>query len=385
MSWTKQTIAYFLMGLFFLSALKLFDIGVGLILFKKIHHQEKILLTQRALNLKEYAPNQSMEITPPDAYIENVGNLVQKAYSVNIDNNGFIANGNDIDQFSDTYSIIFFGSSTTEALFVDERSRFPSVIERSLIDYDGFNIRTLNGGVSGNHSLHSLLSYIGKGLLERPSHVVLMNNAADLSLLSKTGSYWISPSYREIIKDTNRNMITRVIDTLRGVKNLLVPNTYEKVRPLFFPQGIRPELFDEWAGYRENILLYSQIEPILNKQFRASIESFVVVSRAWGIEPVLMTQFSRLKLKLCFGEQYDKLQNKLACEDIVKLHQYGNEIIRSVAAEQDVNLIDLVKEFPQTGDYIYDSMHLNEKGSLLVGKIITEHFIDFFGDTFKSK
>jgi len=45
----------------------------------------------------------------------------------------------------------------------------------------------------------------------------------------------------------------------------------------------------------------------------------------------------------------------------------------------------LVKEFPQTGDYIYDSMHLNEKGSLLVGKIITEHFIDFFGDTFKSK
>ena len=98
-----------------------------------------------------------------------------------------------------------------------------------------------------------------------------------------------------------------------------------------------------------------------------------------------MTQFSRLKLKLCFGEQYDKLKNKLACEDIVKLHQYGNEIIRSVAAEQDVNLIDLVKEFPQTGDYIYDSMHLNEKGSLLVGKIITEHFIDFFGDTFKSK
>lgn len=375
MSQIKQVIAYFLIALFFFSALKLFDIAVGMI---SKTQQEVILSNQRVLNLREFSPNQYLEITPDDKYLEMTQNLVKKAYSVNIDNNGFIANGNNIDQFSDTYSIIFFGGSTTEALFVDERSRFPAVIERSLIDSDGFNIRTLNGGTSGNNSLHSLLSYIGKGISEKPSHVVLMHNINDLSLLSKTSSYWSAPKNRAIVKETNLRTI--FIDILRRTVYFLVPNIYKKLKPLFFQQ----ETVDEWAGYRENNFVFLETVQKLDKQFRASLESFVAVSRAWGIEPVLMTQFSRFNLNDSFvREQYNKLNNNIGFEDLVKLHQHGNEIIRSVATEHDIKLIDLTKDIPPTKEYFYDSVHLNEKGNLLAGNIITEHLLDYFGNNFK--
>ena len=379
MSQIKQVIAYFLIGLFFFSALKLLDIVVGMIVFDQTQH-EQILTNQRALHLREFSPNQRVEIMPSDENMMSYQNLVRKTYTLTIDDNGFIVNGNDIDQFSDTLSIIFFGGSTTASVLSEERDRFPSVIERSLIDADGCNIKTLNGGVWGNNSVHSLLSYIGKGLSEKPSHVVLMHNINDLVLLSKTGSYWSAPRSRAIVRETN--LRTSFVDILRETVYLLVPNIYKKVKPLFFPQGT----VDEFSGYRDNNLVYSQIEQIFNKQFRASLESFVAVSRAWRIEPVLMTQFSRFNLNDSFiRETYDKSKHELALEDLVKLHQHGNEIIRSVATEHGVNLIDLVKEFPQTKDYIHDIVHLNKKGNLLVAKIITEHLIEDFGDTFKSK
>ena len=57
-------------------------------------------------------------------------------------------------------------------------------------------------------------------------------------------------------------------------------------------------------------------------------------------------------------------------------NQDFNNIIRDVAKSENVLIIDLAKEIPQTKDFIYDGIHLNEKGSLLVADIITKFFID---------
>ena len=86
-----------------------------------------------------------------------------------------------------------------------------------------------------------------------------------------------------------------------------------------------------------------------------------------------MTEFSRINLK----DKY--FLNKYPYSDgieYVEQYQDFNNIIREVAKSENVLIIDLAKEIPQTKDFIYDGIHLNEKGSLLVADIITKFFID---------
>jgi hypothetical protein len=97
--------------------------------------------------------------------------------------------------------IIFCGGSTTECLYVDEESRFPYLVENLLKKEDGSSIRTLNAGAAANNTMHSLLLYLAKGAETRPKYVVLMENANDLGLLLKTGSYWSEPIGRTLFNE----------------------------------------------------------------------------------------------------------------------------------------------------------------------------------------
>ena len=62
-------------------------------------------------------------------------------------------------------------------------------------------------------------------------------------------------------------------------------------------------------------------------------------------------------------------------EEMVGLYNELNEIIRKVAAETDTHLIDLDIKIPKTSEYIYDFIHLNTKGSRLVGNLISQELI----------
>jgi lysophospholipase L1-like esterase len=53
------------------------------------------------------------------------------------------------------------------------------------------------------------------------------------------------------------------------------------------------------------------------------------------------------------------------------LYEKANEIVRAVAKQEKVFLIDLEAEIPSTNEYIYDEVHLNTNGSKLVAEKIT--------------
>jgi lysophospholipase L1-like esterase len=49
-----------------------------------------------------------------------------------------------------------------------------------------------------------------------------------------------------------------------------------------------------------------------------------------------------------------------------------NETTRRVAAEQGVLLVDLAARIPGTPEYMYDSVHLTEKGTAAVADIVAQ-------------
>jgi len=279
----------FLVFLFFLLlSIKIFDNAIGYI---EGFYNNKNIEIKRSLILREHAPNLNQIVKPSFEYIKDTQNLLMKEFLLRTNQDGFIVGQKDllVTKDKNNVSIIFFGGSTTECLYVEEEKRFPYLVSEILNDH------IMNGGVSGNHSMHSLLSIIGKAIPYRPNHIVLMHAVNDLGLLSKTLSYWDAPNGRSLIQLDNTTIKNTVIyDLARFVKNLLVPNLWLKTHYIF-NHTIDSTAKDEWAFYRERKYEYNDINKALNEQFKASLKSFVRLCRAWGIEPILMTQFNRIK------------------------------------------------------------------------------------------
>jgi len=129
-----------------------------------------------------------------------------------------------------------------------------------------------------------------------------------------------------------------------------------------------------------------QVVQKINGDFKASLKSFVRVSKAWGIRPVLMTQFSRFTLQDSFVRYlYSRQKQFLSYEEFIKLYELANNVVREVALEEGVILIDLDKSIGKSSEYIYEAVHLNSAGSELVAAIIASKLHDAFPGNFVLK
>jgi hypothetical protein len=372
MNWIKSSLIVLVITIFTIKAV---DYSFG------IYRQggpEVLTQGQRSILLREHSPNQTALVIPSDIYMDKTDGLIQKGYHISIDANGFIENGNL--KTDNSFIIAFIGGSTTETIYVDERDRFPSIVERELREKLSRNVRTINAGVSGNNSMHSLLNFQAKILPENPKVAILMHNINDFALLSKTGSYWIAPEGKNIIRGegntTERSNRISFFNIMRVAKNSFIPNLYDYLKPRLFPNL---DVRDEFSGYRGEDIERHSIET--RSMFEKSLRSFIVISHAWGVKPILMTQFNRVSTSdylfmkwirgLGFGHQAQEMAN---------LYSELNEITRKVAAETDTHLIDLDIKIPKSSEYIYDVVHLNSRGSELAGKIISQELITALED-----
>lgn len=367
MSWIKSSLIVLIVTLVTIKAV---DYSFG-----SFRQGSSVGLTQgqqRSILLREHNPNQSAVYIPSDGYMDDTDGLIQKEYRISIDANGFIENGNP--KTDNSFVITFIGGSTTETLYVEEKERFPSVVERELREKLSKNIKTINAGVSGNNSMHSLLNFQSKILPENPRIAVLMHNINDFALLSKTGSYWIAPTGKEIVQREEVSNEIRLFDLLRDAMSIFIPDLYAYLKPRLFPNlNVR----DEFNGYREGSIGKYSIET--RSMFEKSLRSFVELSRTWDVKPVLMTQFNRVSTKDYLFMRWIREQGLgNQAEEMADLYNELNEIIRKVAAETGTQLIDLDIKIPKTSEYIYDIVHLNTKGSRLVGNLISQELIKEF-------
>jgi hypothetical protein len=371
----KYVSSIFLFIIVTLLSIKMFDILVG-----EVYYNERQASNWggRYINLREIPPNTDSIFSPADGYIIKTNGLVKNDFRIRTNEDGFIVGPGDIQGMrahgDRPIDFIFFGGSTTESMYVDEEYRFPYLVGKSINKKNGEPLVVLNGGYSGNHSLHSFLSNMVKGVSKKPDFVVLMNVVNDVALLSKTGSYWKAPSSRSIVKIMkNGTSKGGLYDVLSSIKDYLIPNFWPIVRPLFIGYVNNKIAMDEWHSFRGEKKSYQDMRKILEYEYRASIGSFVTASKEWGIEPILMTQFNRFRL----GDKYSKKSylskdQPLSYIDFVNLYKTANNIIRDVAKEKNILLIDLDKELIDLERYLYDTVHLNTDGSKKVANIIIE-------------
>jgi hypothetical protein len=114
-------------------------------------------------------------------------------------------------------------------------------------------------------------------------------------------------------------------------------------------------------------------------KYQERVEGLVQKCKENNIKPVLITQPQLI------GDTIDPTTGinlgKVAYQDINgstgwAILELYNEVIREVAAKKDVKLIDLARRMPKDSRYFYDFTHYTNEGAILIGKIISEEFIN---------
>jgi hypothetical protein len=117
---------------------------------------------------------------------------------------------------------------------------------------------------------------------------------------------------------------------------------------------------------------------LLRSSFEPALISFVRLAKAWGSEPILMTQVRVDETVSGNDDAADFLspdalrRGNFDRASFGSLHDYGNAIIRHVALTEGAILIDLVTARRWTRDDVYDGVHFTESGSRHVAEIITQ-------------
>lgn len=279
----------------------------------------------RYIKLRELAPNQTITDRPSKSYLLKLDNsyLIRQPYHMQIDQHGFIK-PSDIHPNPDL-KIVFLGGSTTECRYMQETERFPYLVGRALEAKLGKRVNSYNGGVSANESKHSLNILFNKVLSLKPDVVVFMHNINDLVILRSQGTYDYQNSLKSHVQ-TAHNLFTQVE----------------------IPQLSRHGSDDD-----------------LKNAFRKNLLTFIAIARIHEIKPVLMTQASR------------------GTDDDALYHAF-NDVIRTVALEEKVTLVDLAQRIPAEKTYLYDHYHYTAGGSQLAADEITQQLLRLWQTSKKS-
>jgi lysophospholipase L1-like esterase len=298
-------------------------------------------------------------------------NLIQKKYRFNTDENGFIKPGKIYDD--PDLTLAFLGGSTTECIYVNEWNRFPNLVGKVLGRRLNKKVNSYNTGMSGNTTTHSINILLSKLIPLKPDIVIMTHAINDVVTLFYHDTYWNdNPSRSVIVPAYSSKDIHTFIELVKSIKTLLIPNLYKELRKIFVPGAT-----DEFAQVRgKKVRTDKEYVEYITNEFRLNLQTFINICRARGMIPVLATQANRFKdnpdrvvkrrvalVRVEHGLKYKKFK---------EIYDLFNETVRQVGKENDILVIDLAERIPQESDYIYDSYHFNDEGSILASKIIAE-------------
>ena len=350
--------------------------GEKLLAYINRTHNLVLFTERRYINLREILPGLDTVDVPPDKAVRESDGLVQKPYRVRTDARGFMLPYNRHEK--PDLTLVFLGGSTVACIYVEEENRFPYLVGNLLAQKTGKQITSINSGVGGNNSLHSLDILLNKIIPVRPDVVVMMHNINDLVALIYDQTYWSkNPTRAAIVNFSFYKNLTGLKALATLARDLYIPNLHAATRVLskkIFGKKVQdPD--DEFAYIRGKKLTVDQAH-ILD-EFRMNLKTFINICRARRITPVLMTQFNRYKpnpdpkvLKAMQGFESD---SGIPASEFMDLYARFNQAIREVGQQNGVVVIDLAALIPQDKQYLYDVVHLNTQGSQLAAQLISEH------------
>jgi lysophospholipase L1-like esterase len=254
------------------------------------------------------------------------------------------------------------GSTTFESFSPTNSSAWPSVLEEMLKN-DGFRLEVWNAGAPAWSSQENIISLLIRDIDLEPDLLILYQSINDLRAAT------CQPFDRQYDRDNApavRGMMGFDLDPSPWYHRLV---SVEKARDILLRK--KEYVFDSWTirktGERLQVLHEEGVEV-----FERNVRSYVRLGRGIGSRVILVTQPMIIReghtgedvrlLELLFPD----LDPAYAIRELKKL----NDVVRRVAVEEDVMLIDAAEKMVfEEGDLI-DPMHFKAQGSLKFATLI---------------
>lgn len=328
----------------------------------------------RYIELREWSPHTKLRAASLPAHAGPDGKLPMAEYPVDADGDGFIEPSRVHDKADLT--IVFLGGSTTEAMYVSPEKRFPFRVGRLLEERTGLKVNSLNAAHSGNNAMLTNAILFGKVLPLHPDYVVLMSDALDVGVLRHYGTYWNASSDYGLVRVER----TGFGAAIKYIRNAAIPGLYRAWR--IAQLKWRRLRHKEPAAEGLPAVPAADADPAQwegwGRAYASAIEQFVDTARAWHIRPILMTE---IQLPPAGGLDAETAPRSAplaadgqghASAGFATAHEYFNGIVRDLAGQSNIGLVDLEASGPWTPDQFYDRSHFDDAGSERAAAIIAD-------------
>lgn len=317
-----------------------------------------------------------IQLNSNNAYYDSfAGSVIEgKKVEFETDKDGYIVPSRLYDEADMTY--VFMGDSSVECTFVDKDKRYPFWVGRKIERKLNRKVNSFNAGVSGADILSMMKVLLNKVFVEHPDVVFVCNTKSELFFLLSNSEdiYWGANNNKERVVYSDlvyyKSLGARIIEAMDIVLD-------GRIKPKFKHQNKTSDrrcFSAEIKRDKANIL----------NMYKNDLVAFVQLCVCRNISPILMTQANRYKEKGCIKEYYinnDLKKTGLPYEEYVALYDECNEIVRAVATDCNVKLIDLERLLKNEKDLLYDAVHYTDKGSEYVAELIADLYIKLYYET----
>jgi lysophospholipase L1-like esterase len=261
---------------------------------------------------------------------------------------------------------ILGGSAVFDQNVSDDRD-WPHLIESDLRARGFANVEVLNAGIPGHASFDAFGKLCAHVWMFEPDYVLLYNAWNDIKYFRD-----LSPQRPLFLwMQEYQTLIDPRLNYQSGLDSLLsFSELYARLRLQYYewklnagsegviPKGSYDNEYSDWAP----------------KQYKLNVQMFVDAGRNIYATPILLTQATLVspsntpeeRKRIAYQSQ------KLTHEAVCKAFQDCNRIMRIVAQEKGVGLIDLDAQLTGHGEFFSDHVHLTAKGGQTVAKIVAE-------------
>lgn len=258
--------------------------------------------------------------------------------------------------------ILVIGSSETFGQYESEDMEWPRQLERLLNHATGSSgtlYEVVNTALAGETLPASL-----RRLQER---IALTNPSAAIIYPSLVHYLWVPYLPEHPTPPPKRFWTWRI----QGRMESLLKRTL----PLWLQTRIR-----EWQterAARQFSQLLDDVPPELCVRFRRDLEKMLETLKAHGIQPLLVTHANRFGGSVRAEERdsllaWRKFYPMLTTDGLLNSERTLNRIMREVAAEQRIPLVDAAQKMPAGPEFFADFVHFTDKGSSRFAALVAD-------------
>lgn len=348
-----------------LLVLILAEIGARIYVAYRWPDEKVLAFTRHAAEKGHYSSHPYLPYIPRSTWTSPRGDR-------NHNNYGFRGKEFDAVKPAGVFRIVAIGASTTYGVLNTDENTYPAQLERIIRDSGYENVEVLNAGVTLYNSTETFLNF----------YLRILNLAPDMVIYYQARNEIFPQAFNHYAHDLTHY---RQSDYSFAKSNYFHKYLF-RVSHLFMGLATRRGGSLGWSARNENpnygtiryensptsselIDNLSQAEGLAN--YRRNIESIIHLARQNGdIQVVLSTfAFNPDKYESWIIQREEAMIPAIA-EQIEKM----NDVVRQIAAEQDLVLVDTARELaPRLHEYLLDDCHFNDIGQQARAALIFRH------------